>query len=80
VGHGVTAIERTIPTQPKDSEVRKAAGSSPRQGDGGDTVGEVDGHGTYEEDGPVTWEALAFPRGRSGLRDPATEFPGNSVF
>ena len=19
-------------------------------------------HGTYEEDGPVTWEALAFPR------------------
>jgi hypothetical protein len=29
------------------------------------TVGEVDGHGTYEEDGPVTWEALMLPRDES---------------
>ena len=75
MGHGVTAIERTIPAQPKDSTVLKAAGPSPREGDGDGTVGEVDGHGTYEEDDPATWETLAFPRDSSGTRSPATETP-----
>jgi len=29
---------------------------------GDDAAGEVVGYGTYEEDGPVTWETLTFPR------------------
>lgn len=80
MGHGETANERTIPAQPKVSKGRKAAGPSPRKGDGGGTVGEVVGHGTYEEDDPVTWETLASPRDNSGLRSPATENPRVLVF
>lgn len=40
-------------------------------GDGGDTAGGVGGHGTYEEDGPVTWETPASPRDSCGPRSPA---------
>jgi hypothetical protein len=35
---------------------------SMRSGRGGVESGEVLHHGTYEEDGPVTWEVLVFPR------------------
>jgi hypothetical protein len=31
-------------------------------GEAGGGSGGVCDHGTYEEDGPVTWEALASPR------------------
>ena len=33
-----------------------------RSGRGAIESGEVLHHGTYEEDGPVTWEVLVFPR------------------
>jgi hypothetical protein len=31
-------------------------------GEGGDAPGEVDDHGTHEEDDPVTWETLVSPQ------------------
>ena len=33
-----------------------------KRAQGDDAAGEVVDHGTYEEDGPVTWETLTFPR------------------
>ena len=36
--------------------------SSRFMGEGRGVSGGVWDHGTYEEDGPVTWEALTFPR------------------
>ncbi len=71
MGHGEPANERVIPAQPKVSKGLKAAGPPPQEGDGDGTVGEVDGHGTYEEDGPVTWEALMFPRDNSAHGEPS---------
>ncbi len=35
---------------------------SKRSGLGEGESGEVLHHGTYEEDGPLTWEILVFPR------------------
>lgn len=48
-------------------------------GEGGDTAGEVGGHGTGEEDDPVTWETPASPRDSCGPRSTAnksSEGPG----
>jgi hypothetical protein len=81
VGRGVTAIERTIPAQPKVSEGLKAAGPSPQMGNGAGTAGEVGGgHGTYEEDGPVTWEILSSPRENAASRSAAPEAPRVKAF
>lgn len=46
-----------------------------RRAHGDDAAGEVVGHGTYEEDGPVTWEALTFPREErpTGSRAPISD-------
>jgi hypothetical protein len=38
-------------------------------GEEGTVSGGVFDHSTYEEDGPVTWEALASPRRHSGLAE-----------
>ncbi len=35
-------------------------------GEGRFAPGGVFDHGTYEEDGPETWEALVFPREKAG--------------
>jgi hypothetical protein len=40
----------------------KATATPARVGEEGIVSGGVFDHGTYEEDGPVTWEALASPR------------------
>ena len=39
------------------------------RGEEGGVSGGVFDHGTYEEDGPVTWEALASPRHIPGLAE-----------
>jgi hypothetical protein len=36
-----------------------------KRAQGDDAAGEVVGHGTYEEDDPVTWETLTFPRDKA---------------
>jgi hypothetical protein len=40
----------------------KATATSPSRGKGGVASGGVFDHGTQEEDGPGTWEALVFPQ------------------
>ena len=47
---------------------------------GDDTAGEVVGYGTYEEDGPVTWETLTFPREVAVCGVPQQESPRAPVF
>jgi hypothetical protein len=39
-------------------------------GQGGGAAGEVDDHGTYQEDDPVTWETLTFPREVTAYGEP----------
>lgn len=66
-----TADERGIPasaqgfTGPEGSRV-----VADRRADGDDAAGEVVGHGTYEEDGPVTWEALDSSSSEDGPGEP----------
>ena len=57
MGHDIQPTKGTIPASaqglagPEGSRV-----VADIRADGDDTAGEVVDHGTYEEDGPVTWE------------------------
>jgi hypothetical protein len=44
-------------------------------GRGGVSRGGVDDRGTFEEDGPVTWEAPVCPRPLRGWRRPRSQMP-----
>ena len=46
----------------------------------GGVSGGVFDHGTYEEDGPVTWEALAFPRPIPVLRRAGDPSPTHDTY
>jgi hypothetical protein len=49
-------------------------------GEEGDVSGGVFGHGTDEEDGPGTWEALASPRPIPALRRAGVSSPTHDAF
>ena len=44
-------------------------------GEGSDAPGGVFDHGTPEEDGPVTWEALIFPANSAAIRSAGQSSP-----
>jgi hypothetical protein len=51
-----------------------------RPGEEGGVSGGVFDHGTYEEDGPVTWEALASPRPIPVSRSTGDPSPTHDTF
>ena len=53
----------------------KAEATSIKIGRDGVALGGVSGRGTYEEDGPVTWETLVFPVKLRQCGRPVTNFP-----
>ena len=64
---------------PRTSKSPKASGAAPRMGKGRAAPGGVFDHGTHEEDGPGTWEALVSPRMDPGPRRPGDQTPTRRV-
>ena len=54
---------------PSVLEYAKATMLPCEMGEEGGASGGVFDHSTYEEDGPVTWEALASPRRHPGVAE-----------
>jgi hypothetical protein len=52
----------SVPFDVKATTISPWSFSREKQGRGEVESGGVLHHGTYEQDGPVTWEALVFPR------------------
>ncbi len=64
VGHAATkAISFRVP---RVFEVSEGNSDLTDMGEGRFAPGEVFDHGTYEEDGPGTWETLVSPRRETG--------------
>ena len=67
VGHAATKeIESRVP---RVLVHLKAIGNLTAKGEGRSAPGGVFDHGTYEEDGPGTWEALVSPREKFGFTE-----------
>ncbi len=64
-----------LPGKPKGSPTLKAAEGVTVKGRGGVFRGGVDDRGTFEADGPVTWETPVCPRSVRGWRRPRTQTP-----
>jgi hypothetical protein len=58
-----------LPGKPRGSPTLKAVEDVTANGRGGVFRGGVDDRGTFEEDGPVTWEAPVCPRTNAGLTE-----------
>ena len=54
---------------PKGSTTQKAAPPMPTSDEGKDGPGGVEDDGTYDKDGPATWEALLGPRVETGATE-----------
>ncbi len=73
MGRGNAANERTIPASAQGVSLPEGSSAVTARGRGDGAAGEVFDHGTHQEDDPVTWETLAFPRDDTVLRGAVSE-------
>ena len=75
MGRGDAASKYAHSGKPKGSLTQKAAGDVTATGRGDVSPGGVNDRGTFEEDGPVTWEAPVCPRPQAGFAEAPDQMP-----
>jgi hypothetical protein len=81
VGRGVCGLEIYVIPDAQGAELPEGDDDlSVSMGEEGIVSGGVFDHGTYEEDGPGTWEALASPRQQPVMRRAGDPSPTHGAF